>query len=149
MRAEGRLELRILTPSRMVFPTGPLAEAQVLAVRVPGALSPFEVLPRHAPILSSLEIGEVRITRGTWENPIYEYLAVAGGVVEVLHNRVILLSPAVEWAHEIDVERAEAARERALNRLRHPTPETDLDRAQAALMRALNRLKVAGHALEG
>lgn len=129
--------LRIITPNRILF------EGEVRGVRVPGSLAPFEVLAGHAPLVSSLEIGEVRIIYAP--NSV-EYLAIGGGVMEVTRNGVTLLADSAERAVEIDVERARAARDRALARLRHLTPGIDVPRAEAALARALNRLSVARHA---
>jgi len=129
-----RFPLRIITPSRIVF------EGEVAGVRVPGSLSPFEVLAGHTPLVSSLDIGEVRLTHAP--NSV-EYLAVGGGIIEVTRAGVVLLADSAERAVEIDVERAKAARDRALERLRHPSPQVDIPRAEAALARALNRLAVA------
>lgn len=66
-----------------------------------------------------------------------------GGIVEVNENKVVVLAETIERADEIDVARAEAAKERASNRLKEKRPDLDTERAQAALMRALNRLKTA------
>ena len=146
MLFSGQIQLRILTPSRIVFQTDSGFEGDAIAIRVPGSLAPFEVLPRHAPIISALDIGEVRISRGSAADPLHEYLAISGGVIEVRRDEVILLANAAEWANEIDVARAEAARDRARERLRRSaSPDIDVARAQAALARALNRLRVAAH----
>jgi F-type H+-transporting ATPase subunit epsilon len=126
--------LRIITPSRIVF------EGDVSGVRVPGSLSPFEVLSGHVPLVSSLDVGEVRITHVP--NSV-EYLSIGGGVIEVTRHGVTLLADSAEKAVEIDVGRASAARDRALQRLRHASPDTDIPRAEAALARSLNRLSVA------
>ena len=70
-------------------------------------------------------------------------LAISGGFLEVLPDRVIILADAAERDEEIDLARAEAAKRRAQERLSHPTPETDMARAEASLSRALARIKVA------
>ena len=70
-------------------------------------------------------------------------MAISGGFLEVRPDKVVVLADAAERAGEIDLERAEAARRRAEERLKAGVPETDLVRAQASLMRALTRLKVA------
>ena len=123
--------------------TRSLHEGDVLAVRAPGALSPFEVLARHAPLVSSIVPGKVRVTVGTPADPSTRYLALTGGVLEVRRDGVTVLADAAEWADEIDRGRAERARDRALERLRRPTPDIDVDRADAALRRAVVRIEVA------
>jgi F-type H+-transporting ATPase subunit epsilon len=70
-------------------------------------------------------------------------LAISGGFLEVRPDRIIILADAAERAEEIDIARAEAAKQRAQQRLTHPTPEVDLAQAEAALRRSLARLKVA------
>jgi len=69
-------------------------------------------------------------------------LAISGGFLEVRPDRVIVLADAAERAEEIDIARAEAAKRRAEERLKHPTPEVDMARAEAALRRAIARLQV-------
>jgi F-type H+-transporting ATPase subunit epsilon len=97
------------------------------------------ILPRHAPMLTILAPGAVRLRRGTEE----EVLAVGGGFLEVSDNNVVILADSAERAEEIDLARAEEARRRAASRLRGRGPDLDQDRAQAALARSLSRLRVA------
>jgi len=105
----------------------------------PGVLGRFQILVNHAPLLSALEIGELKVEqRGETR-----YFSISGGFLEVKNNRVILLLETCEAAEEIDVERARAALERAKKRLQERNPDVDIARAEAALARALNRLKVA------
>lgn len=128
-------ELQIVTPERLV------AREQVHEAQVPGKGGYLGILPGHAPLLSELMVGEVSCRRGAH----WSYLAVAWGFVEVLPNRVIILGETAERAEEIDVERAQAARQRAEERLARTgqDPAIDLNRAQVALERALIRLQVA------
>ncbi|MBM3214226.1 ATP synthase F1 subunit epsilon [Candidatus Poribacteria bacterium] len=129
--------LRIITPARIVF------EGNVVGVLAPGSLSPFEVLGGHVPLVSSLEVGEVRITRAGDER---SYLAIGGGVLEARRSGVTILADSAEFAREIDIPRAERARARALERVRSHAADIDHVRAEAALARATNRLSVArGH----
>ena len=72
-------------------------------------------------------------------------IAVSGGFLEVRNSRATILATAAERAEDIDVERAEAARQRAEQRLAAKAPDLDVLRAELALKRALNRLKAAGH----
>ncbi len=103
-------------------------------------LGSFEILAGHIPFLTVLEVGEIRIR----ESEAPQSISTSGGVFEVLRTGVTVLADAAEWAYEIDVERAEAARQRALQRLASRDANIDFARAQAALVRATNRLKIAG-----
>jgi len=127
------LLLEIVTPQRLV-----LCE-QVSEVIAPGVQGYFGVLPGHIPFVSSLTIGELAYRRQKEER----HLAIIWGYAEVLPDRVIILAEEAQKPEEIDVARAEAARDRALERLRKGEPGTDLQRADLALRRALIRLQVA------
>lgn len=142
---EKRFKLEIITPQRVMY------EGEVTTVRAPGVVSPFAVLAGHTPFLSLLEVGEIIFREPSPPSPLPEGrgvrdMAISGGVLEVLRTGVTILLETAEWANEIDVARAQHAKERAQQRLMHPTPEIDMRRAEAALARALNRLKVAQHA---
>jgi len=95
------------------------------------------ILPRHAPMLTILVAGTVRLIRGDDE----EILAVGGGFLEVVENNVVVLADSAERAEEIDVARAEEARRRAAERLQGRGPDLDHDRARASLARSLSRLR--------
>lgn len=99
------------------------------------------VLPGHIPLVAPLDIGQMRIKTGEGER----LAAISGGFIEVTGSQVTVLSEAAELAEEIDVARAESARQRAQARLEAKQANIDYARAQAALKRALTRLKVAGH----
>ncbi len=105
----------------------------------PGVLGNFQVLQNHAPLMSELTIGELKVVVDGDE----KYFAVSGGFLEVKNNVVSLVLEACEAADEIDVERAQRAMERAKQRLKERRPDLDVVRAEAALTRALNRLRVA------
>jgi F-type H+-transporting ATPase subunit epsilon len=109
---------------------------EVLADTVEGQIG---VLPRHAPMLTILVPGTVRLRRGDEE----EILAVGGGFLEVSENKVVVLADSAERAEEIDVARAEEARARAAARLQTRGTDLDQDRARAALARSISRLRVA------
>jgi len=100
----------------------------------------FQVLRNHAPLLSNIAVGEVKLTDA---GGIEFRFATSGGFVEVHENKLVMLAETAERSDEIDVTRAEAARERAQRRLAEKKAETDIERARLALHRALNRLKVA------
>jgi F-type H+-transporting ATPase subunit epsilon len=133
--AEKTFHLEIVTPKRVVF------RGEVTSLSAPGEIGGFQVLHNHAPLLSSLEIGKVKIIDAGGTE--YKY-AASGGFVEVRENFAILLAETAERIDEIDTERAKAARDRALKRLAEKYPGIDIERAKLALYRALNRLKIAG-----
>ncbi len=111
------------------------------SVVAPGSLGYFGILRGHTPFVSSLQTGITRITKSNGEKIT---LATSGGFLMTDGKKVILLAESAERPEEIDVARAQKAKERAEKRLAERTPEIDLDRAKAALLRAINRLKVAG-----
>ena len=130
---EDSFRLRIVTPYREVVMED-VGEAQV-----PGKEGYLGILPGHAPLISMLKVGEISYRRGRDSS----HLAVSGGFVEVLPDQVTILAETAEKSDEIDVARAQSAKERAEKRLRSPDPDLDLNRAGIALERALIRLQVA------
>ncbi len=130
---ERRFHLEIRTPQQLIY------EGDVGSIRAPGELGSFEILPGHIPFLTVLETGEIRIR----ESDTPQSLAISGGVFEVLRTGVTVLSDTAEWAHEIDVERAETALQRAQEHLTSGDSGISRERADAALARAKNRIKVA------
>ena len=132
------LSIEIVTAERVVR-----SEEGVDVLIAPGSEGQLAILPRHAPLMTTLEYGELVFRRGADESSF----AIERGFLEVRDNRVTVLADAAEAADEIDVDRAERARERAEARLREgheqEMSETDLARAQAAMQRALLRLRVA------
>jgi F-type H+-transporting ATPase subunit epsilon len=127
--------IEIITPGRGVF------SGQVTSFSGPGVEGGFQVLASHAPFLTAIGVGRL-VVKGT-DGADTRY-ATTGGFVEVRDNKVVVLAEAVERSDEIDVRRAEAARERPSERLRSSDKDIDFERAQAALHRALNRLQIAG-----
>jgi F-type H+-transporting ATPase subunit epsilon len=127
------LTLEIVTPEQSLVTTN------VDEVQVPGAEGFFGVLPGHTPFLATLAVGELWYRRGGQRF----YLSVAGGFAEVLPDRVTILAQIAERAEDIDVARAQRARQRAEERLARPTTDVDFERAQQSLLRATARLQVA------
>ncbi len=126
--------LEVVTPRRL------LVSEEVTELVAPGSEGYFGVLPGHTPFMTTLKIGELTYWNGREER----HLSVAWGYAEVRPEKMVVLAETAERAAEIDVERAEAARRRAEERLRQWGDETvDFTRAQAALQRALTRLAVA------
>ena len=130
-----KLTLEIVTPDRS------LGREEVDEVELPGSEGYFGVLPGHTPLLSTLMVGELWYRIGQEKR----YLAVSGGFVEVLPDRVTVLADIGERAEDIDVARAEAAKRRAEERLAK-TMDVDIERARLALLKALMRLQVATRA---
>ena len=128
------LKFDIVTAERLVF-----SDEGVDEVTAPGSEGELTVLPMHAPLLTMIKPGLMRLVKGGEEVD----MAITGGFLEVRDNRVTILADAAERAEEIDVVRAEEARRRAERRLEERVSEEDLARAAAALQRALLRLKVA------
>ena len=130
------LTVEIVTPSRI------LVRAQVDELNIPGDLGYLGILPGHTALLTNLGKGELMYRQGEQRH----YLAIFGGYMEVHDDHVTVLADIAEKAEEIDRPRAEAARERAEQRLRDLNAhDIDFERARIALMRALIRLQVAAH----
>jgi len=127
-----KILLRIVTPDRQVV------REDVDEVVAPGREGYLGILPGHAPLLSELKPGEMNYRRGS----DLRRLAIGGGLLEVLPEQVTVLAETAERPEEIDIARAQSARERAEMRLKSPDPEVDLNRAAVALQRALIRLQV-------
>ena len=128
------IRLDIVTPDRLV------AHDAVTAVTIRGKNGYLGILPGHAPLLTELAPGELEYTSGGAQH----ILAVNWGFAEVLGDRVIVLAQSAERAEEIDVERAEKAKDRAEERLkRFNDPEVDMERARKSLSRAMARLEAA------
>jgi len=128
------LTLEIVTPDRA------LVRESVDEVQVPAADGYMGILPGHTPLLATLQVGQLtyRIGQQTTE------MHVAFGFVEVLPDRVTVLAQVAERAEDIDIERAEAAKRRAEERLAQATQGQgiDFERARVAMMKSLIRLQV-------
>ncbi len=127
------LKVEIVTAERLVY-----SEEGVDRLIVPGVEGELGVLTLHAPLLTMIQPGVLRIVKGEDEVE----MAITGGFIEVRANRVTILADAAERAEEIDVVRAEEARRRAQRLLEEREAEVDLARAEASLARSLARLKV-------
>ena len=127
------IRLDIVTAERLVF------SDDVDVIVAPGIEGELGILPYHAPLMTILRAGELRVRRGEEEF----LLAISGGFLEVRSDRVIALVDAAERAEEIDITRAEAAKRRAEEVLSQHPPGMDTARVEAALRRSLVRLKVA------
>jgi F-type H+-transporting ATPase subunit epsilon len=128
------LTVEIVTGEEVVY-----HRDDVQMVVAPGADGTLGILPNHAPLVSLLQGGELRVESGSGE----ESIVMHGGFLEVINNRVLILSDTAERAGEIDIERAEAARARAEEALRNKTDIEDIAAAEDALRRASVRLRIA------
>lgn len=128
------LRLDIVTAERAVY------SEDVDMVIAPGALGQLGILPYHTPLMTILEPGELIAKKGSDEFS----LVVSGGFLEVRPERVIVLADTAERAEEIDIARAEEAKQRAEKRLAEKyVPDVDAARAEVSLRRSMIRLKVA------
>ena len=127
------MQFEMVTAERLLF------SGEVDSLVAPGTAGELGILPHHAPLLTTLRPGELRIMQGGQERA----MAVTGGFLEVLDNRVTVLADAAEEADEIVLERAEEAIHRAEERIANRESDMDLERALAALRRAQVRVAVA------
>jgi F-type H+-transporting ATPase subunit epsilon len=128
------LQLDIVTPERLAY------SDQVDEVIAPGSQGELGILPHHAPLLTTLGLGELRIKKGGAE----ESFAIVGGFLQVRPDRVVVMAETADMSSEIDLERAEAARREAEKTLEAGYVEpADLAIARAALQRALLHIRVA------
>ena len=128
------LLFEIVTAERLV------SSEEVSVVVAPGVDGELAVLPRHAPLLTALRPGEIRVVKDGEES----YIAVSGGFMEVMGNKVTILADTAERAEEIDLQRSEEALKRAQERVAASATEADLERAMSEMRRSQARLKVAG-----
>lgn len=129
--------VEVITPSKTCF------SGMVESITIPGSKGSFQVLFNHAPILSSFEIGRIKIVEQGGNELIF---ATGGGTVEVMNNKVLILAESFESPEEIDIARAKEAFKRAEDRIKNRNIEKiDEARAEAALQRAIVRLKLTGN----
>ena len=128
------IQLEIVTPERLVY------QDEVESVNVPGVEGELGILPHHAPLVSTLGYGELRIRKGGAE----ESFAIVGGFVQVRPDKVVVMAETADMASEIDVEKAQEARREAERALESGYSEgADLSLARAQLQQALLRIRLA------
>jgi F-type H+-transporting ATPase subunit epsilon len=129
-----KIRLRVVTPTQL------LLDEEVDEVTAPGVLGQFGVLPNHITFLSLLEAGEISYKQGATRR----FLAVSGGYAEVLDNVMTVLAPTAEFGADIDISRAQRARDIAEKCMRELNFEDkNFKAAEIALQRALARLQAA------
>jgi F-type H+-transporting ATPase subunit epsilon len=127
------IKLDIVTAERVVF------SDDVDIILAPGGEGQIGILPHHAPLMTTLNSGELIARKGAEEY----CMSISGGFAEVRPDRVIILADSAERAEEIDITRAESAKKRAQEALAHPASHIDAAAAEAALRRAIARIEVA------
>ena len=125
-------QLRIITPDRLFY------EGEAEMVEFNTTEGQIGALPGHIPMTVILKPGVLKI----YEPENEKEAALHAGFAEILPDKITILAEIVEWPEEIDVQRAESARERAEERLRTQAPDIDLMRAEIALQKALTRISV-------
>ena len=126
--------LEIVTPVKLAY------SDEVDSVQLPGSEGELGVLPHHAPLISTLGAGELRLRKGGQE----ESFAIVGGFLQVLPDKVVVMAETADMASEIDLEKALEARRKAEQVLESGFVEgADLAAARAALQASLIRIRVA------
>ena len=126
-------KLEIVTPDRKFF------EDDVEMVIARGTEGDIGILKNHTPLVTPLSIGKIKIK----QNGEVKIAAVASGYIEVNKEKTTIIADSAEWPHEIDVERAKAAKERAEKRIQTEHGELDTLRAEIAFKKAVNRIDIA------
>ncbi len=127
------MQLKIITHERIVF------DNEVEEIVIQTKSGQMGILKDHIPITTTLDVGVTKAKIGS----VYRYFATMGGVFQFKDNVATILTDVCEDGCNIDVTRANAARDRAEARLADGAAKVDMQRAQAALARSLARLKAA------
>jgi len=126
------LDLDIISPEKKVY------SGKVKSVTIPGTKGNFQVLFNHAPLISTFELGIIKVGLPGDSTRIF---TTSGGSAEILDNKVLLLSDTIEAVENIDLERALKSKVSAEERLTNKSGSIDFDRARASLAKAMNRIK--------
>ncbi|TDP91756.1 ATP synthase F1 subcomplex epsilon subunit [Halanaerobium saccharolyticum] len=135
MAAAPKIQLDVVTPEKLVY------SEQVDLIEGPAIDGLIGILPDHAPLVTAMQIGVVRVVKDGEETQI----AISDGFMEVQPDRINLVVRTAELPEEIDVDRAKSARDRAEEKLEKDHDNIDFAKAEASYDRALARLKAAGH----
>lgn len=126
------MKLQVICPDRMFY------EGEVSMVELNTTEGEMGIYPKHIPMTCIIAPGILTIT----EEGGLKNAALHSGFIQILPEKVTILAEAAEWPHEIDLDRAEAARGRAEDRIRARDSKTDIARAETALQRAIARINV-------
>lgn len=132
MAEEKRFTIKVITPDRIFY------EGEASMIEFNTTEGEIGVYPEHIPMTVIISPGILRITE---ENEVKE-AALHAGFAQILQDGVTILAEIVEWPEEIDEARAQAALDRAKDRIANHTSETDIARAETALHRAMARIEV-------
>lgn len=132
--SEHLLDIDIVTPQRIIF------SGKCISVALPGAKSPFQVLYNHAPIVSALEIGAIKIVNEDNSEVVY---ATEGGFVEVLQNRVSIVVETAEQSSEINTESAMVTIAELQQQLEFTTTIHQREQLKHAISIQENRVRIA------
>ncbi len=130
MADDNRFVIRIITPDRIFY------EGEAEMVEFNTVEGEVGIYKNHIPMTMIIKPGILCITNGEEE----KVAALHAGFVEVLPEKITILAEIIEWPDEINLERAEAAKERAEKRLREKNPKTDMVRAEIALQKSIARI---------
>ncbi|MCA9731747.1 MAG: F0F1 ATP synthase subunit epsilon [Deferribacteres bacterium] len=133
--SEENIQVEIITPTSKVY------SGSVESFIAPGVEGYFGVLPRHAPYVVAMQVGEIKL-KGVGDANLQRF-ATSGGFAEILPHKITVLAETAESAANIDVNRAENAISRAKKRIEEGRKTWDIDRAHAALARGFNRMAIA------
>ncbi|AQR53565.1 F0F1 ATP synthase subunit epsilon [Lactobacillus delbrueckii subsp. bulgaricus] len=139
--AEKLFKINIVTPNGLIY------SHRGSSVSMRAIDGDRQILYNHLPILTPLTIGEVRVQRGADVDHKVDHIAVSGGIIEFANNVATIIADNAERARNIDLSRAEAAKQRAEAHIKEAKEKHDeqlLERAQIALRRAVNRIHVYG-----
>lgn len=132
MAEDNRFVIKIITPDRVFY------EGQADMVEFNTVEGEVGIYKNHIPMTMIIKPGILCITDGDDQ----KIAALHAGFVEVLPEQITILAEIIEWPNEIDLGRAEAAKERAEQRIKEKDPKTDMVRAETALLRAMARISV-------
>lgn len=133
MAPKNKIKLEIITPKETVY------KEEVDGVEAPAVDGLIGILPRHAPLVTALKTGVIRVKLGNKE----KFISVSEGIMDVKPDQINIVARTAELPEEIDLERAKEAKERAEQRLEEQSAKMDHYRAEGALERALARIKAA------
>ncbi len=131
-----KMRLQVIAPKRVIF------DGECTMIEYNTTEGYVGVLPGHIAMTQIIAPGRLAIYEENKEKPIYA--AAMSGIATIMPDTVTLLTEVIELKSEIDVERAKAAKERAIKRLEEKSEATDMARAEKALRRAEARIDVAG-----
>ncbi|APP09482.1 ATP synthase F0F1 subunit epsilon [Lactobacillus delbrueckii subsp. delbrueckii DSM 20074 = JCM 1012] len=137
--AEKLFKINIVTPNGLIY------SHRGSSVSMRAIDGDRQILYNHLPILTPLTIGEVRVQRGADVDHKVDHITVSGGIIEFANNVATIIADSAERARNIDLSRAEAAKQRAEALIKEAKEKHDeqlLERAQIALRRAVNRIHV-------